>query len=190
MKPAAAIRSPYLWAIVGVGLVVVVAWAGRASYRPVTTGSPAPHFVATALDGDTVTLSDYAGKVVLLNIWATWCRPCRTEMPSMQRLYDALAADREAKGFEIVAVSIDAPLGQRDPTGNIGGDLRAFAEALDLTFPILHDPTGDIQRVYRATAVPESFVIGRDGVIFKKWAGPTEWDDPVNEGLIRRLLAY
>jgi thiol-disulfide isomerase/thioredoxin len=188
--PNSTTRSPYFWAIVAVGVLVVIAWAGRASYRPVTTGSVAPDFAATDMSGDTVTLADYAGKVVLLNIWATWCGPCREEMPSMQRLYEALAGDAEAEEFEIVAVSVDVPLGQRDRSGNLGGDLRGFAHELDLTFPILHDPSGDIQRVYQATAVPESFLIGKDGTIYKKVAGQTEWDAPDNEALVRRLLAY
>ena len=190
MKPSSPIRSPYFWALVAVGVLVGVAWVGRASYQPVTTGTVAPTFVATDMQGDTVSLADYTGKVVLLNIWATWCRPCRTEMPSLQRLYEALESDPEAEDFEILAVSVDVALGQRDPSGNLGGDLRAFAHELDLTFPILHDPSGDIMRVYQAVAVPESFVIGKDGLIYKTVAGPTEWDDPDNEELVRRLLAY
>ena len=147
------VRSPYLWAIVGVVAVVTVAWVGRESYRPVITGSIAPDFTVFALDGSEVNLSDYSGdKVVLVNVWATWCPPCVVEMPAMQRLYESL-------------------------------------DELGLTFPILHNPSGDIQLLYQTTGVPESFVIGKDGLIYKKVAGPTEWDATVNEELIRRLLA-
>jgi peroxiredoxin len=71
----------------------------------------------------------------------------------------------------------------------VGGDLHAFADELGLTFPILHDPAGVIQRTYQATAVPESFLIDKDGVIQKKVAGQTEWDAPENQELVRRLLA-
>lgn len=180
------VRSPYLWAMVGVALVVLVAWIGRENYRPVITGSDAPAFRVTNLQGEEVRLEDYLGeKVLLVNVWATWCIPCVTEMPSIQRLYDAL----ESEDFEVLAVSVDARLGEVDIAGRPGGDLDAFASELNLTFPILHDPSGDIQRQYQTTGVPESFVIGKDGVIYKKVAGPTEWDAPVNEELIRRLLA-
>ena len=180
------LRSPYLWAIVGVATVVFVAWLGRENYQPVITGADAPDFVYASIDGDDVRLSDFRGdKVVLVNVWATWCGPCVVEMPSMQRLYDSL----EGEDFEILAVSIDAPSGQLDFAGRPGGDLRAFTDNLDLTFPILHDPEGDIQRLYQTTGVPESFIVGKDGVIYKKVAGPTEWDASVNEDLVRRLLA-
>jgi peroxiredoxin len=106
-------------------------------------------------------------------------------MPAMQRLYDRLAGE----DFEILAVSVDAPFGQTDAMGNRGGDLAAFADELGLSFPVLHNPTGNIQRLYQTTGVPESFVIGLDGIIYKKVAGPTEWDSTENEELIRRLLA-
>jgi cytochrome c biogenesis protein CcmG/thiol:disulfide interchange protein DsbE len=189
MKPSSTIRSPYFWAIVAGATLVLVAWMGRESYRPVITGAEAPEFTVTTLEGDTVSLSDYAGKVVLVNIWATWCAPCREEMPSMQRLYESLKGEGGAEDFEILAVSVDAPLGSRDIAGRLGGDLQAFAEQFDLTFPIMHDAAGTIQRTYQTTGVPESFVIGRDGVIVKKVAGPTDWDHADNQELVRRLLA-
>ena len=130
------LKSPYLWAVVAAVTVVVVAWVGRENYQPIITGSEAPEFTANNMAGETVRLSDYRGRVVLVNIWATWCAPCREEMPSMQRLYEALS-DTD---FEILAVSIDARAGQNDAFGRPGGDLQAFAEEMGLTFPILHDP--------------------------------------------------
>lgn len=178
------LKSPYLWAILGAGFLVVVAWVGRQSYQPVITGAAAPSFTVTNMAGEEVTLADYRGKVVLLNVWATWCPPCKEEMPSMQRLYEEM----EGTDFEILAVSVDAPRGQEDAFGRPGGDLEAFAQEYGLTFPILHDPQGGIQRTYQTTGVPESFIVGRDGVIYKKVAGPTDWDAPVNQELIRRLL--
>ena len=120
-------------------------------------------------------LADYRGKVVLLNVWATWCPPCRIEMPSMERLHKTLAGT----DFRIVAVSVD----EDDSTV-----VNAFVRELGLTFDILHDQTGAIQGIYQTTGVPESFVIDRDGVIVKKVIGAVEWDGPVNEALIRRLL--
>jgi peroxiredoxin len=178
-------KSPYLWALVAAVCVVVVAWVGRENYRPVMTGSEAPAFQAAHLSGEQASLSDYEGKVVLLNIWATWCAPCKEEMPSMQRLYEAL----DDPDFEIVAVSIDARAGEEDEFGRPGGDLGAFADEMGLTFPILHDVSGGIQRIYQTTGVPETFLIGRDGLIYKKVAGGTEWDAPVNQELVRRLLS-
>jgi peroxiredoxin len=178
-------RSPYFWAALAALTVVFGAWLGRESYQPVTTGSVAPDFAATTMAGEPVTLADYRGKVLLLNVWATWCAPCEREMPSMQRLYEAL----EGSDFEILAVSIDARLGESDVAGRPGGDLGAFADRYGLTFPILHDPTGGIQAIYQTTGVPESFVVDRNGTIIKKVAGPTEWDAPVNRELLRRLLA-
>lgn len=180
------VRSPYLWTIIGVAGIVAFAWVSRENYQPVITGSDAPEFVVTNMAGEEVALSDYLGeKVLLVNVWATWCGPCVVEMPSMQRLYDSL----QGEDFEILAVSVDAPAGETDLFGREGGDLQAFADELDLTFPILHNPSGNIQQLYQTTGVPESFVIGKDGVIYKKIAGPTEWDASVNEELIRRLLA-
>ncbi len=180
------VRSPYLWAIVGAITVVVIAWAGRENYQPVITGAQAPDFTVSALLGGETSLSDYKGeKVVLVNVWATWCGPCVVEMPSMQRLYEEL----EGEDFEILAISVDAPFGEVDFGGRPGGDLQAFADKLGLTFPILHNPSGNIQQLYQTTGVPESFMVGKDGLIYKKVAGPTAWDATENVELVRRLIA-
>ena len=88
-----------------------------------------------------------------------------------------------------MAVSIDAELGLLDKDGQVGGNIQAFADSLGLTFPMLHNPSGDIQRLYRTSGVPETFLIGRDGIIYKKVAGGTEWDAPQHKELIQRLLA-
>jgi peroxiredoxin len=149
-------------------------------------GAPAPPFTATTLDGDAVTLDDYADRVILLNVWATWCPPCREEMPSMERLY--LRFQERGSPFEILAVSIDASPGEKDSAGNVGGDLRAFAEEYGLTFTILHDPTGHIQQIYQTTGIPESFLIGRDGVIRRRVAGAVDWDTPEWDAVIARLV--
>ncbi len=165
--------------------VVVAAWASRARTRPVLAGDRAPDFEVHDPDGRPVTLASYRGKVVLLNVWATWCAPCKEEMPSMQRLYDTFSRDQ----FEIAAVSVDSPPGSLDALGNAGGDPVAFARDLELTFPVLLDPAGSIERVYRTSGVPESFLIGADGVVYKKMAGSTAWDSEANVNLVRRLVA-
>jgi len=165
-------------------LLVMMGWLVRDRFLPVEVGTAAPEFPATDMQGRPVSLASLRGEVVLLNIWATWCPPCREEMPSMQRLHQALAAE----GVKIVAVSIDAAEGETDSGGRPGGDVRAFADAMGLTFTIWRDPAGDIQRVYRTTGVPESFVIDRQGTIVKKVIGATEWDSEANLDLFRRLL--
>lgn len=178
-------RLPYVLALLFMGAVVVAAWVGRDSYQPIIAGVPAPGFTAETLDGEVRTLDSYAGKVVLLNVWATWCPPCREEMPSMQTLYERI----DDPDFEIVAVSVDADIaGALGWGGRIGGNVGEFADEFGLTFPILLDPSGRIADTYQSTALPESFVIGRDGVIYRKVAGGTDWTAEVYVQQIERLL--
>jgi cytochrome c biogenesis protein CcmG/thiol:disulfide interchange protein DsbE len=177
------------WGFVGgvVALLVLLLGAGwlvRDRFLPVEVGSAAPAFTATDLQGRPVSLADLKGQVVLLNVWATWCGPCRDEMPSMERLHRELGP----QGLKIVAVSVDAAPGSVAPGGQAGGDVADFAKQLGLTFTIWHDPAGGIQRTYRTTGVPESFIIDRNGVIQKKVIGATEWDTGSHPELIRRLL--
>ncbi len=177
-------RRPYAFALVGVGLIVLAAWMNRGRLRPVGAGTVAPQFEVIDLGGNPARLSDYEGEVVMINIWATWCAPCRFEMPSMERLHQRFKDD----GLRSLAISVDAKLGEADQVGRPGGDLQAFADSLGLTFTILHDPSGEIQNLYQTTGVPETLLVGRDGVIYKKVAGPTEWDASEHQELIRRLL--
>lgn len=177
------------WWMVGVimGIIVLLVgggWFFRDLFLPVEVGQEAPNFQATDLEGNPVQLSDLQGEVVLLNIWATWCPPCREEMPSMQRLEKTLGP----RGLKIVAVSVDAPVGLRDPGGRPGGNVEAFGEEMGLTFPLWLDPEGGIQRTYSTTGVPESFVIDRQGTIVRKVLGPVDWDSPANIELFERLL--
>ena len=169
------------WSVpLGVVMAVVFGVALAIKIRPqvnlVAVGSRAPQFTATDLaSGRVTTLADFRGTVVLLNVWATWCQPCRVEMPSLERLHRRLGG----ADFRVVAVSVDEQ----------GPDVVAkFAQDLGLSFEILHDRSGAIQAAYQTTGVPESFVIDRDGVIIKKVIGPAEWDGPVNETVIRRLI--
>jgi cytochrome c biogenesis protein CcmG, thiol:disulfide interchange protein DsbE len=143
----------------------------------VEVGATAPDFHAVDLaTGDSVTLQQrYRGKVTLVNIWATWCEPCKVEMPSMQQLYDSLGP----RGFKIAAVSID----EGDPT-----DVRNFGQALHLTFDLLQDRSTAIQEAYQTTGVPESFLLDREGRIVKRVIGAHDWSSPVNRALVERLL--
>lgn len=167
-------------AMFGVALAIKL----RPELNLLEIGSKAPGFAATNLrTNKPTTIADYRGKVVLVNIWATWCPPCREEMPSMERLHRKLAGT----DFRIAAVSVDGdafyPAETKGPN-----DIMAFADQLGLTFDILHDPSGAIRRSYDIFGVPESFVIDRDGVIVKRVIGAADWDAPVNEALIRSLL--
>jgi peroxiredoxin len=105
-------------------------------------------------------------------------------MPSLQRLYQEV----DDEDFDIVAISVDAPFGETDSFGRVGGDLHRYADSLGLTFSILHDPSGKVQQTFQTTGIPESFVVDQNGVIYKKVAGATVWDAPQNVQLVRRLL--
>ena len=145
---------------------------------PVSVGSVAPPLEGKTLDGTkrTKTLADYAGKVVLVNIWATWCEPCRVEMPAIEKLHREFGP----QGLAVVAISVDDP-GEEE-------HIRAFAKELGLTFEILHDPARKTAASYQATGFPETFVIGREGTIRKKVIGAADWSSEANRALIRELL--
>jgi cytochrome c biogenesis protein CcmG, thiol:disulfide interchange protein DsbE len=165
--------------LVVIGLVIGAAAMVRfgAGLDVVTVGSRMPDFGMTdSRTGDSLTLREhYRGQVTLVNIWATWCVPCRTEMPSMQRVYEAL----KDQGFKIAAVSVD------EESDDI---VNGFAESFGLTFDILHDRTGGIQKVFQTTGVPESFLVDKNGIIVRRVIGAHDWSSPVNRGLIERLL--
>jgi peroxiredoxin len=170
------------WIAVGVVLGVIGFGLGAAllltpEITRIEPGARAPDYtVANVTTGDSVSVRDYRGRVVLLNLWATWCPPCEQEMPSMERLYHELGP----QGLEVVAISID----QLTPDG-----VRQWVEERGLSFTVLHDRSGRIQQAYQTTGMPESFVLDREGVIIKKVIGAAEWDHPAQKALFRRLLA-
>src|SRR5205814_8378692 len=136
----------------------------RPQLNPVEIGSSAPAFHATNLRTTRpASLDDYRGKVVLVNIWATWCPPCRAEMPSMEKLHKKL----DGTDFRIAAVSVDGdpfhPEESRDPKG-----ILDFADTLRLTFYILHDPSGAISKAFDIFTVPERYLIDREAVIVNR----------------------
>jgi cytochrome c biogenesis protein CcmG/thiol:disulfide interchange protein DsbE len=166
-------------AIVGVGLLAGA--VGLAKYGPdvqrVEVGARAPDFRAVDLaTGDSVSLRErYHGAVTLVNVWATWCVPCRVEMPAMEKVYQSLAP----RGFRIAAVSID----EGSPE-----DVQAFGRELGLSFDILQDRSTKVQQIYQTTGVPESFLLNREGIIVKRVIGAQDWSSAVNRALIERLL--
>jgi thiol-disulfide isomerase/thioredoxin len=138
-------------------------------------GFLAPQFALNDLSGNLVRLTDLKGKVVLLNFWASWCAPCRREIPSLERLYQM----RKDKGFKIVAVN-----GERASPSQIA----SFADANGMSFPILLNPQGDVGGNYWVRAIPTSFLLDKKGVIRWKIVGGREWDGPDVLGTIDRLL--
>lgn len=158
-----------------VALVVGLQMCQSERFKPVDAGSVAPPFILEDLQGKKVTLEDYRGKVVFINIWATWCDPCREEMPSMEMLYRSL----KGRPFEILAVSVD-----RDKDKVI-----AFRDEFKLTFPILLDRRRKITRIYRTTGVPETFIIDSNGLVAEKVIGARNWADKSNIKKIMELVA-
>lgn len=173
------------WVVVLAVVVLLLGALGTGAYVlrdelfPVEVGSQAPAFRARTVDGTNQvrSLDDYRGKVVVLNLWATWCPPCIVEMPSFERLRQQIPDTN----LVIVAVSIDDVVG--------ADSVRNFARGLGLTFDILLDSTHAIDRDYQVTGYPETFVIARDGTIRKRWIGPADWSSAANVVLVRDLLA-
>ena len=172
------------WGIVA-GIVLLLAGVLAAGVHflgdelfPVEVGSKAPAIHGVTLDGARrqKTLDDYEGKVLLVNVWATWCEPCRVEMPSIERLHREFAPE----GLAVVAISID----------DAGAETRIgdFVKELGLTFEVLHDPDKVTSRNYQIVAYPETFVIARDGTIRRKLIGAADWSSAANRALMRELL--
>ncbi|HEV2146223.1 MAG TPA: TlpA disulfide reductase family protein, partial [Longimicrobiaceae bacterium] len=140
-------------------------------------GSPAPAYAAAALSGDTVSLDALRGKVVLLNVWATWCHPCREEIPALQELHERHAA----QGLTLVGVSVD----NRSDRAAVEG----FAREYGMTYPVWLDPEERVSSTFRTLGVPSTFLIGRDGTILWKHVGPVDADDPTLTRLLAEALA-
>ncbi len=136
----------------------------------------APAFTLDRITGGKAGLEDFTGKVVLLNFWATWCAPCREEMPAMQTLWERY---RE-QGFVIVAVAADRA--GRKP-------VVSFVNKLALSYPILLDPEGDVRNRYEVVGLPMSYLIGRDGKISGRVIGVREWDSSEADAVVSALLA-
>jgi peroxiredoxin len=120
-------------------------------------GQPAPSFSLKALQGNSVNLSDFEGKVVFLDFWAPWCAPCREELPELDRLYRKYRKD----GFEVVGICLDTPEAR----------VTKFLQKVPVTFQILIDKKGEAAEVYRFSGVPAGFLIDRDGIIRKQYKG-------------------
>ena len=141
----------------------------------VKVGDEAPNFQLRDLEGRTVSLAQFRGKVVLLNFWATWCGPCRIEMPAMEQLYRSYPR----KDFEILAVSTDA---------QGAAVTRPFQQEMGFTFPILHDAEYRVGLMYGARTLPMTFMVDRNGVVRQNVPGARDWAAPEARELVQALM--
>jgi peroxiredoxin len=167
--------------ILGVGTAILIAvftlvWLQSAKYEPLAVGKPAPDFFLSDLNEKPYRLSDFRGKVVFLNFWATWCKPCREEMPSMEVLYKNFEKD----GLVILAVSIDRVTTKKE--------IPPFVKSLNLTFPVLVDSWGQTDKRYKLMGVPETYIIDREGTLREKVIGPRDWTRLDNLQILTQLI--
>lgn len=143
----------------------------------IAVGSAAPDYAATSLAGDSVSLAGLRGKVVMFNVWATWCHPCRDEIPQLEALHQRYAKD----GLEVVGVSVDVP----GMEAGIGEFMRDFK----MTYAVWLDPDERVSAQFRTIGVPETFLIDRAGVIRWRKIGPIQHGDTTLQTALERALA-
>jgi len=163
-----------LASVVGVAIGFAL-WTRSSVPDPVGRGSVAPAFSLAQVPGPgELSLAGLRGQVVLLNFWATWCEPCEREMPAMERLHEKLSPE----GLRLVAVSVDE-------TSDV---VEQFRTRFGLSFEIVWDADKRVANAYQAFKYPETLLIDRDGVVVERYIGPREWDSPLYEARLRRLL--
>ena len=179
------VRTPALLRDVRVGDVVrfsleaqgqawVVATIAKAGI-PAATTVPAPDFDLPTLSGERVRLADFRGKVVLLNFWATWCVPCRTEMPAIEALFQR----HREQGLEVVGVNLD----KLSPAG-----VEAFLKEVKVTFRVVLDPSWSTTHAYGVVGLPTTYLIDRKGRVVVREVGERDWSDHMSQTAVTRLL--
>ncbi len=146
-------------------IAVAAACSKGAAAGSGAVGSPAPEYATRALGGDSVSLAALRGKVVLLNVWATWCHPCREEIPVLQGYHDRHAKD----GLAVIGVSVDA--------AGMDGGIRDFAREFKMTYPLWLDPDERISTQFLTIGVPSTFLIDRKGVVVWRRTGAIREND-------------
>jgi peroxiredoxin len=139
------------------------------------SSKPAPGFTLPNLDGQQVSLQQYRGKVVFLNFWATWCIPCREEMPAMEQLHQTF----QQQGLAILAVD------RKESPDKV----KAFFDQYRLSYSALLDESGSVFRDYQVMGLPTTYLIGRDGMLLARGVGGRDWTRTEGKDLIRALLA-
>ena len=162
-------------------LIAGASWVALSTVRSVSNadnngpapqvGFAAPDFTLKTSEGDTYVLSDLKGQAILVNLWATWCPPCRAEMPAIEKMYQ----EYKEQGFVVLAVNSTV---QDNPF-----DIAPFLDEYNLTFPVLLDETGDVSRMYQVRSLPSSFFINRQGIITEVVVG-----GPMSEALLRTRI--
>ena len=155
------------------GLLLLCCTAALAQL-PTWSGGPTPAFRLQDLDGKTHSLEQYRGKVVLVNFWATWCEPCREEMPSIERLRKSL----EGRPFEVLAVNLAEPESR----------VRGFLNTLPLGFPVLLDRDTSTAKAWKARFLPATFIVGPDGRVRYSYFGELDWSRDSVRNTIAALL--
>ena len=151
--------------------------AGQASgTEKVEIGAPAPPYATVALNGDSVSLASLRGKVVLFNIWATWCHPCRDEIPELRQIH----AKYKDRGLELVGVSVDA-----DGTDDA---IKGFMDEFRMTYPVWRDPDERVSARFLTIGVPATYLIDRDGILRWRKTGPIAPNDSTLAAAIERAL--
>ncbi len=142
----------------------------------IEVGYPVPAYSTVSLDGDSVSLAAQKGKVVLVNIWATWCHPCRDEIPELIAIRERFSG----RGLELIGVSVD--------TDGTDDAIRTFMKDYRMTFPIWRDPDERISNLFLAVGVPATFLIDKQGVLRWRKVGPIAPNDTSLSGAIERAL--
>ena len=168
------IDAPGLVLVATLGFVLM--GCGWAEDTRGAVGSRAPEYAAPSAAGDTVSLTDLEGEVVLLNIWATWCPPCRIEMPHLQALHEELGSE----GLRVVGVSVDSR--------GAAGAVDRFTGDLGVEFLILRDPSERISHLFGAYGVPFNALIDREGIVRWRHSGPVTADDPALRAALEAAL--
>lgn len=137
-------------------------------------GNPAAPLVLKDPKGVTIDLARYRGQVVLVNFWATWCEPCRQEMPSIQRLRERLAG----KPFTVLAVNVDEP----------DSRVRQFLAKTQLELPVLLDPGKTVTRAWAVRVLPTTFLVGPDGRARYRLVGDIDWSNDTIVGIVTQLM--
>lgn len=174
-------KRPLPLAVLGLALLGLGAWYGwrSAASRGVAPGTPAPDFAGAVLGEPSRIkgIADYRGEVVVINLWATWCVPCVTEMPSIQRLYERY----RDRGLRVVGIAVDDP--------PFADRVAAFVRERGVTFEILHEGSGKVELDYQTRGIPATYVVARDGRLRMIRQGAADWDSPSVHGVIEQLLA-
>ncbi len=171
------LQRSHLAVAVTAGVFAIGCGGGDGSTRGVQIGAPVPAYSAFALNGDSVSLAGQKGKVILLNVWATWCHPCRAEIPELREVH----ARYQSRGFDVVGVSVDA-----DGSDEV---IAEFAKEFQMQYPIWRDPGERISTRFLIVGVPETFLIDRTGVLRWRKIGPIPPNDSSLVNAIERALA-